>query len=180
MMGAVIMLILNELLQVGCCNVPMTEELYRLLAFRYLFLAFLGYYFLKSRIRIYTYLLFFMIGVVYQMSVGHVDYVPFLYDSWMTQQLPAFFYTLGLMKLLLVVYERIKELTVGRFFVQIGTHSWAIFLLQMFFLTVTSVSWLSFVSAPILQQLLYVMMIYGLCVVPVIAYDYYQIKSKNE
>ena len=172
--GCVIFFLLNEIMQISCCYFNVSDHLYRLLACRYLFLAFLGYLFWKIDIRKYVYAIFAAIGVMYYLSLDKVDYVPFLFNSWMTQQLPAFFYTILLMKVLLLIFDRMKMTIVGYYFVLLGENSWYIFLLQMLFVTITSIKMLSFIPSKLFQSILYVIIVYVLSVTPMIVYSKYK------
>ena len=178
-LGGAILLIINEILQLGCTYLEVSHNFYRLFAGRYLFLAFWGYYFMKIRINKYAYVLFAAIGILYYLSLGKVNYVPWLYSSWMSQQLPAYFYTIVLMKLILELYDKIRETKCAHLIVTLGKYSWHVFLLQMLFVVVTNVRMLSFIHSEEIKLILYVIIVFLLCTLPVFVYDSYKIKLSN-
>lgn len=174
-----ILLIINEILQLCCTYLDVSQHFYRLFAGRYLFLAFWGYYFLKRRINRYMYVLFAAIGILYYLSLGKVNYVPWLYNSWMSQQLPAYFYTIVLMKLILELYDKIKGTKFAKLIITLGMYSWHVFLLQMLFVVVTNVRMFSFIQSECIKQVLYVIIVFLLSTLPVFAYDCYKNKLSN-
>ena len=125
-----------------------------------------------------TIVVFLLIGVGYLISLGHVNYEPWRYDSWMSQSLPAFFYTYVFFLILLIIYDRIKELAIAKYFVKLGNNSWYVFLLQMFFITLIGIDRFSFVPG-IAITICYIVLIYLLSVVPVLLYSRIK-KKKNE
>ena len=120
--GKKILLVINEIIQIGCSYVNLSETIYRQFAGRYLFLAFYASLFLVRQIKWKTIVVFLLIGVGYLISLGHVNYEPWRYDSWMSQSLPAFFYTYVFFLILLIIYDRIKELAIAKYFVKLGNN----------------------------------------------------------
>lgn len=161
----------NVVLQATSCFFGISEENYQLLFFRYLFLAYLGFLFLKVKFNFSEYFLCTIIGGAYYFSLNYVNYVPFFYNSWMNQQLPAFFYTLVLFKLLIILYSRFGDCHIIHFFVKIGNYSWTIFMLQMFFVKV-SIGYYLDLKTGLSMSCLYFAFIYLLCISPVLVYDY--------
>lgn len=178
-LGGAILLAINEIIQLGCTYLDVSHDFYRMFAGRYLFLAFWGYCFMKKRISKYAYVLFAVIGIIYYLSLGKINYVPWLYSSWMSQQLPAYFYTIVLMKLIIELYDKIKGTKFAQLIVTLGKYSWHVFLLQMLFVVVTNVRMFSFIQSELMKQVIYVIIVFLLCTLPVFAYDRYKIKLCN-
>ena len=170
--GGGILLIINEILQLGCSYLDVSENFYRLFAGRYLFLAFLGYLILKVDIKKFVFVLSAIIGIAFYLSLGRVNYEPWLFNSWMSQQLPAYFYTMCTLKVILLIYEKLEFSKFTKVLILFGKYSWYIFLSQMLFTTITNVNMLSFVPNRIIQLSLYVILVYILCVAPIFVFEY--------
>ena len=113
-----IVLIISQMLQYACSVLEISEEIYRLLCFRYVFLSVLAYLVLKYSIKPIWNILFFLIGVGYYVFLDMgVKFTPWLYNSWMSQQLPAYFYTIVVFSLLIAAYNRFSENRLTRIFV---------------------------------------------------------------
>lgn len=168
-----IVLIISQMLQYACSVLEISEEIYRLLCFRYVFLSVLAYLVLKYSIKPIWNILFFLIGVGYYVFLDMgVKFTPWLYNSWMSQQLPAYFYTIVVFSLLIAAYNRFSENRFIRIFVFLGRYSWEIFLLQMFFISVISSNRFKIVENEWINSIFYVLLVFTMSILPIIGRDY--------
>lgn len=168
-----IILIVSQMLQYACSVLEMPEEIYRLLCFRYVFLGVLAYLISKYSIKPIWNILFFLIGVGYYIFLDmEVKFTPWLYNSWMSQQLPAYFYTIVVFSLLIAVYNRFSKKQFVKIFMFLGKRSWEIFLLQMFFISVISSNRFKVVENEWINSLFYVFCVFAISILPILGKDY--------
>lgn len=170
--------IVNEFLQIVCVSCNISESLYRVLCFRYFFLGYLGFFFFKVKIKTITLVFFLLIGSVYYISIDYINFEPFLYNSWLSQQLPAFFYTVVFLKFLLYLYNKLQDIKISKFLVLIGGYSWYIFLLQMIVVVIAEESFNQGIEANWLHSFYYIVVVYVICITPIILY--YNLKAKEQ
>lgn len=176
--GGIIVLIISQLLQYGCSVTEVSEAVYRLLCFRYFFLSVFAYMILKCSIKPIWYVLFSLIGVGYYICLDMgFSFSPWLYDSWMSQQLPAYFYTMAEFSLLMAVYNRFSRSKLIKTFIFLGKYSWEIFLLQMFIIAVVSINRFNVVGNGVVNQILYIAFVFAMTILPILIKDY--IKKKT-
>lgn len=166
-LGIFIVFAVEFLLMILTVNFKMDTELYRLLAFRYLSLVYLGclfsinkQYFVEKNEKYL--LLSFIIGLLYIIINSYtqnpfVTY-PYIKDYWNTTS--GFFIALYIFPIFCFIYEFFKEKDynniISKFIVNIGKASWHIFLIQMlYFLKIDgSLYHHSLASHPVLHMLL--------------------------
>jgi len=173
--GGCLLLIVNQMLQYWCSVVELSETIYRLLCFRYLFLSVFAYMILKCSIKPFGYILFFLIGIGYYicLDIG-IKFTPWLYNSWMSQQLPAYFYTMVVFFLLMIIYDMYGQSKLIKVFVFLGKYSWKIFLLQMFVILVIPINCFYVIKNEVAIQVLYVLFVFVAAILPILIKDYFK------
>ena len=118
-----------------CLHIP--EEFYRLLAFRYVFLIYIGYVWAKQGISINVKTLMFSgFSIIFIVLLDYTNIsLPFLYPAWANHHWICYFYCAYLLVFLLYLsYHRIGGGLRG-IVCQIGKSSYWTFLVQMFIFT---------------------------------------------
>ncbi len=192
--GIIIIFLISILLNILSSLVDIPNSIYKVLFFKYLFLSVIGYVWLKYDISWKWVIILSAISIVYwfvtDCNFGILTYNCDAIGG--THNWPSYFYTLLYIKLLIKVYDHIKNTKIARFFNWIGKESWYIFLLQMFILGFVTFSRFSTIMEYfeidniILQRCIYVVFAYLTAILPVWFVRYYQshrnsleVKSEN-
>lgn len=134
----IICILISELLEIISIFLHVPEWLYRLLAFRYVFLIYLGYVWAKQGISINVKSLMLSgLSVIFIVLLDYTDTsLPFLFPAWANHHWICFFYCACLLTVFLYdLYHRIASGLKG-IVCQIGKGSYEVFLAQMFVFTI--------------------------------------------
>lgn len=171
-LGGAVFLMINVILQLICSIVDSLGDNYQYLFFRYFYLSFLGFLFIRLELNRLSIMVFALVGISYLYSLSIINYEPFFYNSWMSQQMPAFFYTYVLLTLLLRLYKFIGDCKMGQFFVSLGGWSWFVFLVQLYVVRITLDCFFDTLGgSSTLSIILYPLVVYIICVCPFLLYD---------
>lgn len=133
----IICILISELLEFISIRLNVPEWLYRLLAFRYVFLIYLGYIWAKQGISINVKTLILSgLSVIFIVLLDYTNIsLPFLFPAWANHHWICYFYCAYLLTFLLyLLYHRIDGGLKGTI-CQMGKRSYWIFLIQMFIFT---------------------------------------------
>ena len=163
--------LLNILMNEVSYFVEITNNVNRMLCFRYLFLAAIAWIWIYK----HTYNKYFILGgtmisLCYLVFVYYgYDGKPFIHPSnWLSQNYPVYFWTFFLIQLLWRVYSKISSETVKNVFCWMGRNSWEIFVSQMFFLGFININLCGVFPYPVANQLLFVFVGFILSLLPVV------------
>lgn len=149
---AIILIAICEGLEIAAALIHLSDNLYRLLAVRYLFLIDLGWIWVNDgivlNIRVLLFSLFSIMAIVY-FEYFYVNTEPWFYDTaWRTHRWPCYFYVATLLSYFLyVLYRKIRMIRYFRLITTILARcSYEIFLMQM--AVITLFPSMSFISNP--------------------------------
>ncbi len=131
---AIVFVVISELLEIGCSLMHISPEMYRLSAFRYVFLIYGGYLWAKEGIKLnwYTIMLSIVsIIAIYLLQYQHIMLEPIVYNSdWTYFHRFCYFFTIWLLAYTMNMLFK----TGGRFaklFQALGKYSYDIYIFQM-------------------------------------------------
>ena len=171
--------ILSIAMEILCSYADMPGWLYRLLAFRYLFLIYLGYLWVTKGIILNTWTIILSgVSIVFLLLLMYtnIDWEPWLCDSdWKIFHWPAYFYAAYLFPAMLYVCYKHLGSKLNDLLCRMGKYSYEIFLLQMFVFTfLPSAQRLDIIDNIYLTTILRVVLSTILSIAPVLLYKRYQ------
>ncbi len=174
-------LILSIGTEMLCHYFQISEWLYRLLFFRYIFLIYLGYQLVLRGVvlNILTVSLSIIsLIAVYCLVILQVDWSPFFFDSkyWPTCHWICYFYIVYPLLYLLCkfFYWLPPQSKFENLFCKMGRHSYAIFIFQLFYFFVFAPllenELSGIIGNPTVEKILYLLISIMICVVPVLQF----------
>lgn len=156
------------------CSYYCPNEVWRLLAVRYLSLSVMAWIWLKeSSLTIVnkSFILFLsFISLIYLWFFTNYDASPFIYSgSWVSQNYPVFFWTLFVVVVCIKI-ARFFPSRVQEWLVWLGTNSWEVFLAQMFFISCVSINHFPQFVNPFITNFLYVIYAFVTTIGSVVVY----------
>lgn len=171
-------LVLSVCTEMLCHYFQMSEWLYRLLFFRYLFLIYLGYQLVLRGIVLNFWtvsLSIISLIAVCCFEFRVFDFTPFFYNSekWITFHWICYYYMVYLMLFALskFFYWLPPKSVIENIFCKMGRHSYAIYVFQLFYFCVIApivLNGLSEIGNKILESVIYVFVSVVVCVVSVL------------
>lgn len=161
-----------------CNYLHVSDWVYRLLFFRYIFLIYLGYRLVVRGVVLNVVTLSLSVislVAVYLFEVKEVDWSPFFYNSieWSTCHWICYFYIAYpmLYGLCRFFYWLPPNSIIENLFCKMGEHSYAIYIFQLFYFFVFG-SWifdeLSTIGHPLVEKILFIVISLIVCVLPVL------------
>ena len=172
----VLFVVISILVEWGTCVFTISDDVYRLLFYRYLFLLYLGCIIMKYgvKLNVWVYGLAFVSLLVALIEIyTPVDLTPFLTNKWKEYHWVTYFYTMLFFLLLVKLYSYIKHMQISAFFVKLGNCSYEVFLFQMFVFCLISMKRFLFIENEVLRCVVYVLTTIILSIVPVFVYKEY-------
>lgn len=128
-----VLFIISMMMEMVCLWLGVSEDLYRILVVRYIFVLALGVWLAFNYKKInYKWLApMAALSVIYITGVNYFGLKIIMEPVWLSQHAPAFFYTLLLMLVCLKAYKVKGDHFISRTLIKIGQASYHIFLTQM-------------------------------------------------
>ena len=131
---AIVFVVISELLEILCSLTNITPEIYRLCAFRYVFLIYGGYLWAKEGIKLnwYTILLSIVsIAAIYLLQYKQLTFEPLVFDTaWRYFHWFCYFFAMWLLVYIVKMLHRLWD-GLSKLFQIIGKYSYEIFIFQM-------------------------------------------------
>ena len=152
--GILILLAISILLSVICSIMNVSEGLFRLSCFRYLFIAAISWIWINRKdYKIVFLIILGLCSLLYLLVLSSNDLKPLIYNcGWSSQQWPVYFWTLLIIFFLIAVWKKNQDSYLVKMIRWMGVNSWEIFLAQMFILSFVNYKLLSTVHSQLLAQ----------------------------
>lgn len=170
---------ISIIFEIICSYTNIRGGIYRLLFFRYYFLIYLGYMWIKKGIQMnITNIIFSIISIVfiYLLQYREVKLEPFFFDSWRYYHWICYFYTANLFIYIIHIIYNNLNYRIIHLFKMLGKYSFDIYLFQMVIFTIINPQELSFINYVPLRDIVFVIITTLGSIVPVIVYK--QLKEK--
>ena len=171
---------ISIIFEIICSYTNIRSGIYRLLFFRYYFLIYLGYMWIKRGIQMnITNMLFSIVSIIfiYLLQYREVKLQPFIFDSsWRYFHWICYFYTANLLiYIIYVIYNRLNSRIIHLLKI-LGKYSFDIYLFQMVVFTLINPQRLSFIEYAPLRDIVFVVITTLASIAPVIVFK--QLKEK--
>lgn len=157
-------------LNIICCVFQLPEQIYRLLAVRYIFYLYLGCLWKKEGI----YFNAMTVGIVlisiifiYLEKYKLLNFSPIFFNSWQGYNWLGSFYTLAVIGCIDKLYQFIKNDKVKTWISRLGSCSYEIFLTQMFVFSFLGPGLVNFISNQLIKYIIYIVFTTLLSIIPV-------------
>lgn len=166
--GPIVILTICVLLNWFCFVTDMSDEVYRMVCFRYLFLSVIAYIWLHKEN--YSKELLTILGIasyLYLVGIENKSIYPIIFDGgWGIHNYPAYFFTLLLIFGFIELHSNLsKESRIMKSIYWCGQNSWYLFLSQMTVLYFFGIGRLDFITNSYIKVLAYVLLIVTVCVI---------------
>lgn len=172
---AIVFVVISELLEILCSLTNISPEIYRLCAFRYVFLIYGGYLWAKDGIKLnwYTILLSIVsIAAIYLLQYRQMTFEPLVFDTaWRYFHWFCYFYAIWPLAFATNALFKVGEVHFAQLFQTLGKYSYEIFIFQMmvfYFFPENINPWIYLTATTLLS------------IVPVLLWKYIKTRIENQ